>query len=174
MSEQLDLLKTPAVCSEPPRVSTKGLRVIQVRCDGGCRPNPGEKYGSYEIVKVREKVVIARATRFALGIGTSNEAEFESLLMALERLNKWVAEFQFDPRAWHIRVITDSTVVRGHLLNTYKAEKENPHNLGKVVAARRRNVMIEFGNRCKKMLRTFGGFEVNWQDRQNNVDAFGH
>lgn len=153
----------------------QNLRVIQVRFDGGCKPNPGAKYGSYEIMKVRDKHVIARATRFTLGFGTNNEAEFESLITALERLHQWVDEFHYDPLVWKIRVVTDSTIVRNHLLSAAKPLRSpDTSNVDKVIAARRRDAMIERANRCKNLLRKFGAYEAQWETRENNVEVFGH
>ncbi len=54
---------------------------VTVRFDGGCLGNPGRKYGSYRIED--DWVVIAQESRFELGFGTNNEAEFESLIRAL-------------------------------------------------------------------------------------------
>lgn len=151
------------------------LRVIQIRFDGGCRPNPGQKYGSYEIIKVKEKYVIARATRFQLGFGTCNEAELESLILALEKLMQWVSDNSYNPTVWKIKVLTDSTLVCGHLMKPSNPIKQiNPHNMSKVIKARRRDAMIERALKCKAILRRFGAFNVEWRRREENVEVFGH
>ena len=56
---------------------TTAQYAVTVRFDGGCQGNPGRKYGSYRIED--EVVVIAQESRFELGRGTNNEAEFEAL-----------------------------------------------------------------------------------------------
>lgn len=138
-------------------------RIIQIRFDGGCAPSPGQKYGSYEIRYVYFKRVIARATRFSLGYGTNNEAEFESLLKALHRTQEWIETNKLNPKAFNVRVITDSIIVRNHLLN-----KAKPNG------GTRRAAMIALSDQCKVILRMFHEYSAIWEGRAANVEVFGH
>src|ERR1051325_1066191 len=86
---------------------------IELYFDGGCSPNPGEKYGSYEVVidgnpKHKEP-------RLALGYGTNNEAEFEILIVALERLANYIERRKANNKEVEISLFTDSTIVANRI-----------------------------------------------------------
>ena len=49
------------------------MGLMEIRFDGGCKPNPGMKYGSF-MVKWNGQTVALRKN-FPLGRGTNNEAE---------------------------------------------------------------------------------------------------
>ncbi len=134
--------------------------VIQLRFDGGCSPNPGRKYGSYEI-RLDGKV-LKTESRFQLGHGTNNEAEFESLIRGINAVKDvaWSAGLYKQ----HIRVaiITDSTIVRNHLMRKQKVPKQP-------VPGSRRMAMLAYGSQCKNLLADFHSFDVEWRYRDENV-----
>jgi len=57
---------------------------LELRFDGGCKGNPGDRYGSYVIFK--DGVQIAVDRRFELGHGTNNEAEWLALIAGLAKV----------------------------------------------------------------------------------------
>lgn len=158
----------PAVVLEPSRSPpTPAMRQqLTIRFDGGCVPNPGSKYGSYE-VRVWNKVVI-RCTRFALGFGTNNEAEFEALEKALSDTLKDLRCGGFDPKHFDVTVITDSIIVQGRLKDNWRPKKI------KSESHRRSIAMAILADRCLLDLDQFGSFKTKWERRDSNVAAFGH
>lgn len=136
---------------------------ITVQWDGGCSPNPGNKYGSYRILW-NDKPVLWD-TRFSLGVGTNNEAEFEALEKALGDLCARFNQRGKDMSKFSLKLLTDSMVVRYRLDPNRKAKKE------KGEAAKR---MAALADRIRSTLKLFGGYTINWNSRERNVEAFGH
>lgn len=136
---------------------------VIVQFDGGCIPNPGNKYGSYKLDFGNFEVI---KTRFELGPGTCNEAEFDSLILALHELRRCVRKAKVDTKSIDVLVLTDSTIVRNRLQNWQMNEKpsKNP----------RITAMSELGAQAVLLLRFFGSFTAEWHSRENNVAAFGH
>lgn len=137
-------------------------RTIQIRFDGGCRPtNPGNKYGSYEVhvngIKSLESI------RFELGFGTNNEAEFESLIAALDETIKHLVIAGFDSQDFGLKLLTDSIIVRNRINGRNKKLKSEPE-------LRMYNLNAE----CLKRLIKFKSFDCQWRSRIENVAAFGH
>ena len=65
--------ETPAVEQAP--VKTTGE--VEIYFDGGCLGNPGQKYGSFQVLFDGKQ--IASRSRAEFGHGTNNEAEFNAL-----------------------------------------------------------------------------------------------
>lgn len=138
------------------------MQQIEVRFDGGCRPtNPGNKYGSWQ-VSLNGRMV-ARKTRFELGWGTNNEAEFESLLLALEWLGPAIAETGIPACRFAVTAITDSRIVSNRL---------NGRNRRRGTEAQQR--MAALTDRCLDKVKDFGRFIARWERRETNVACFGH
>src|SRR4051812_21045574 len=95
---------------------------VTVRFDGGCQGNPGRKYGSYRIED--DHVVVAQESRFELGHGTNNEAEFEALIRALQNLREISHRTGVNIATTNVRVITDSTIVRNRLMGKNTIHKK--------------------------------------------------
>lgn len=135
---------------------------ITIYFDGGCRPtNPGRKYGSYEVRL--NGVVAGSKSRFELGWGTNNEAEFESLIKALDWSIGQLLREELMPDIYAAAIYTDSTVVRNRLLGRNKTLKTEPQ--------RRMNALC---SECLKRLHMFRNFNVTWRGRGENVARFGH
>lgn len=130
---------------------------IEIRFDGGCRGNPGQKYGSYEITT--DGALMMKRSRFTLGYGTNNEAEFEALLTAL---NDLAGEPHDSPNV-SVRLITDSMIVVNRLNGRNQRRKTEPEQR-----------MFSLTEQCHRLLKGFGGFTVQWQGREENVAVFGH
>lgn len=136
-----------------------------IRFDGGCSPNPGSKYGSYSISL--DDAFEIRRHRFDLGFGTNNEAEFESLINAIEELCSATHKANVPPDGIQVHILTDSTIVRNWL---QRFEGFNPSKCKN----ERRLAMAALAGRCVTELKRFHSFKVEWQGRENNVAAFGH
>ncbi|TFH34535.1 MAG: hypothetical protein E4G99_09290, partial [Anaerolineales bacterium] len=73
---------------------SEGLK-YQLIFDGGSRGNPGPAYGSYRFKQASEKA--RHPVRLDLGRGTNNEAEYRTLIKALEDLIRELAQAGIDP-----------------------------------------------------------------------------
>lgn len=138
---------------------------IEIRFDGGCKPNPGMKYGSFNVLIDHTEVL--RQSRVELGPGTNNEAEFNTLEMALYRTLKLLADGQRDPGDYRVRILTDSTIVRNRLvgknrLKVFPKSKESSLR------------MISEASKILKALCIFSSWSICWVPRQQNVLNFGH
>lgn len=136
---------------------------VTVQWDGGCSPNPGNKYGSYRILYNGKPLLWH--SRFSLGHGTNNEAEFEALEKAIEALQARIAEKGRSTQQVRLKLLTDSMVVMHRLSPRDKPRKD------KTEAAQR---MAGFASRVMDKLKAFAGYEIHWQSREHNVEAFGH
>lgn len=130
---------------------------VQINFDGGCAPNPGQKYGSW-MVRVDGVLAISR-NRFSLGYGTNNEAEWEALEMALKETLGHLERRLVYALDCRVLVITDSTVVRTRLVNKNRMNNKR---------------MFLRAGICLRMLHKFASYEVEWKGRENNVELFGH
>lgn len=133
-----------------------------LRFDGGCRGNPGAMYGSYRII-IDGNFELSES-RFELGHGTNNEAEWESLLKALKSMCIMPGNLT---KMLTVQIITDSMVVKARLSGNNKIHS-------KAAWKDRSTVMFNYANQCLELLKRFGGFTIEWQPRQENVEAFGH
>lgn len=138
---------------------------VTVRFDGGCLGNPGRKYGSYKFED--DLAFIAKASRFDLGFGTNNEAEFEALIRALQNLRELLHRTGLNIATTSVLVLTDSTILRNRLMGTNKVHKKAEYR-------ERSEAMFNLANQCLELLGGFHSFIVEWQGREGNVEAFGH
>lgn len=146
-------------------------------------------YGSWKItVDGRET---SRRDRFHLGAGTSNEAEFRTLLDALTAISD---DWMHYPLSADLTLVTDSQLVQRHL-NYAKVflkkacwderapssrHRQRPQyrtkrcgsGLEKTAEAAQR--MCGLTDACLDLLLKFKGYTVKWQGRENNVAVFGH
>lgn len=140
----------------------------RIQFDGGCNPNPGSKYGSYE-VSIDDTFNLTR-NRFPLGYGTNNEAEFDSLLMALTDLHNACQRAVVKPGNVQVDIFTDSMIVKGWIRN-YQS-KSSPKKLKK--CGERSMAMFILATKCIRQLEQFESFTIEWNPRQRNVERFGH
>jgi ribonuclease HI len=146
------------------KVRNKESMKSVIHFDGGCSPNPGAKYGSYSI-QLGEFYI--ERVRFDLGHGTNNEAEFESLLMALKELSKAAFKANVPHDTMSVSIFTDSTIVRNWL---QRFERFNPSKCKN----ERRLAMSKLAAQCVEMLKYFQSFSIEWNSRDVNVQKFGH
>lgn len=142
--------------------SMKGLDIISIHFDGGCRPsNPGNKYGSYEILLCGRSVKVE--SRVELGYGTNNEAEFNILIRALDWTLDELDRAGFSPKAFSLWLHTDSTIVRNRLLGR-----------NQTIRTESQRRMQWLADDCLALIRQFGHVRVDWNGRELNVARFGH
>lgn len=129
------------------------LTNVEIWFDGGCWPNPGPAYGSYEI---KGEAIHHRVERQQFGEATNNQAEYMSLLCALE----WVA-MNLDPASINLTIWTDSNIVANQVSGRWKPTKHPRLKplLDAVLAI---------------LYPAFPYWSIRWAGRENNVVRFGH
>jgi len=124
-------------------------------------------------------------SRLALGHGTSNEAEFEILIVALKRIAKYVERRCLDKKAVEIAMRTDSMILANRISGKNKKGLNALRNslgqafLGDIEEkispkkeAERR--MARLAQECLDILVHFGSYHIQWTSRDLNVSKFGH
>jgi ribonuclease HI len=125
--------------------------------DGGAIGNPGHGYGSFEIsepsgVLLRERLEFGEEGERM----TNNEAEYLTLVVALERLLKLVID---DPKLVSVSIHGDSALVINQVNGKWKIRK--PH-------------LQKLRDQVVGLLNKFGGYELQWHSRLNSVWILGH
>lgn len=128
------------------------MNTITIWFDGGCWPNPGPAYGSYEISGAG---LHHRVERQKFGEATNNQAEYMALLCALE----WLA-MNVEPATVALTIWTDSDLVAKQVSRQWKPSK-NP-KLRPLLDA------------VHEILKSFPSWLICWAGREANVVRFGH
>lgn len=126
--------------------------------DGGSQGNPGPAYGSYRLTRV----VDGRSDVVRLDFGrdlTSNEAEYETLIAALEGLIARIEGTGRDPADFTVEVRGDSTLVLRQVEGSWKTKDER---------------MRALCSRVRRLLARFKDCRLCLQGRQASVRALGH
>jgi ribonuclease HI len=126
--------------------------------DGGSKGNPGWGYGSYAITRTQDGA--QRVERLQLGDGyTNNEAEYDSLIAALQDLIRRIEKGERKPQEFSLQVRGDSALVINQLKGSWKAREPR---------------MRERRDRCRQLLECFGTVELRTQPREESVRVLGH
>jgi ribonuclease HI len=125
--------------------------------DGGSIGNPGRGYGSFQVTNARGATIGDRFDFSPAGESiTNNQAEYLSLIGALERLEEVLGDRA--SRAT-VDVRGDSQLVINQLLGRWKVN--NPE-------------LKPLHERARSLLKAFGRTELRWHDRANSVRALGN
>lgn len=125
--------------------------------DGGSEGNPGFGYGSYAVVTRDER---QRVRRLDFGDDmTNNEAEYDTLIAALEDLSERIEAAGKRPADFTLEVRGDSSLVLRQVRGEWKAKDER---------MRRRRDMV------RSLLSRFGGYRLVEQPRAETVRVLGH
>jgi ribonuclease HI len=141
----------------PPLPGQAPEQPIALVFDGGSKGNPGEGYGSYALRWPGQEPITVRL-RFGGGV-TNNEAEYDTLISALEAVLKRLHDGGADPATARLDVRGDSLLVVNQVLGVWKVKDERME--------RRRD-------RVRALLRRFGHWRLTHHDRENSVRALGH
>ena len=152
----------PLAKPKPAPVPVAPTGTATIYFDGGCLGNPGQKYGSFQVLLDGKQ--IAGRNRVDFGHGTNNEAEFNSLKLALDEAVAWFRSKGMDLKSLSLLIETDSTIVRNRLVVKNVIFKKYPSSVR----------MFDLANQCLAVMKQFGSFDVVWQGRANNVKRFGH
>ncbi len=125
--------------------------------DGGSLGNPGRGYGSFELRSPTGKTIQEQLTYDELGdLVTNNQAEYLTLIAALERLLSLLGD-----RAPRVRLIVrgDSQLVLRQLSGQWKV---------------RHPELKPLHAKALGLLRQFGSYDLAWHPRRESVKVLGH
>lgn len=136
-------------------VEVSAVTTVRIYFDGGAKPtNPGNAYGSYEVECKEVLQWNQKTNRQQFGIGTSNQAEYLSLIAAL----KWLSH-KTDGKGVHLKIFSDSKLVVMQVQGSWKI---------------RCITMRELCQQSQQLLSRFETFTIHWISRNHNVNRFGH
>ncbi len=127
---------------------------FQIVFDGGSKGNPGLGYGSFRIRPAGGAWDLPVRLEFGQQV-TNNEAEYRSLIAALEQL----ATECGDPSDVEVEVLGDSQLVIRQLEGKWKVRAGN---------------LAPLWRQAKSAAERFGKVRYTWQQRDHSVDLLGH
>jgi quercetin dioxygenase-like cupin family protein/ribonuclease HI len=145
-----------AMTLEPPKTGEPALKLLVV-FDGGSEGNPGRGYGSFHVEAPGRRPQLER--REYPGLVTNNEAEYLTLIAALEYILDVLAKSKRDPKQVELDIRGDSQLVIKQLKGEYKIKAPR---------------MLELADQCHLLLRRFGRWHLTWHERAESVELLGH
>ena len=140
---------------DPPRDAPT---ILGVTFDGGSRGNPGQGYGSFAVLSPkRPQPHIER--RAYPGVLTNNQAEYRTLIAALEYILDVITRTQREPGQFVLDIAGDSALVINQVQGTWKVKQPELRPLA---------------DRCRELLARFGSYRLTWQARAASVTLLGH
>ncbi|MBX2998355.1 MAG: reverse transcriptase-like protein [Caldilineaceae bacterium] len=130
---------------------------IRIVFDGGSKGNPGQGYGSYALEWPTYPRQVVRL-QFGNQV-TNNEAEYDTLISALEAVIKRLTETGADPRTAKVEIWGDSQLVINQVNGEWEANKAE-------MRVRR--------DKARALLERFGTARLRYHGRDNNVEILGH
>ncbi len=127
--------------------------------DGGSRGNPGHGYGSYQITRARDGKSRLRRLDYPGEQTTNNEAEYLTLIHALEELAAGIEKAGHTPRDFSVEVQGDSQLVIRQVGGEWKVSEPRLRPLRE---------------RAQALLRQFKQAKLTWHRRAKSVDILGH
>ena len=153
-------LAGPKSAVQPAKSSLQGQAPkdpIQIVFDGGSRGNPGKGYGSFALdwPGYPQEVIQLEFGDQA----TNNEAEYDTLIAALEAVRDRLAELQIEPGSATLRIWGDSLLVCSQVRGVWACKEPRLQMRLKKV---------------KELLSGLGESELNHQPREKSVEILGH
>lgn len=137
--------------------STSPLENVVIVFDGGSRGNPGPGYGSFRI-EYPDGTIHRERIDFA-EILTNNQAEYRTLIAALETLLTQLDQAAIPPESVSVSLHTDSELLAQQLRGAYKVRNPTLRTLHEQV---------------RTLLSRFGRWEIHWHPRDVIYAHFGH
>ena len=141
----------------PPLPGQAPEQPIGIIFDGGSRGNPGQGYGSYALSWPGEERQIVKL-RFG-NQHTNNEAEYDTLIAALEIILKRLHAAGADPKTARLDIRGDSLLVINQVHGRWQCKE------------------ARLQSRCQQarsLLQQFGHWRLNHHDRSHSVAVLGH
>lgn len=130
---------------------------IEIIFDGGSRGNPGQGYGSYLLRWPGQPEQVVRL-HFGDRV-TNNEAEYDTLISALEAILQRLADQGMDLSTGQLQIYGDSQLVIKQIQGEWRCK--NP----------RMKLRCE---RAQALLQQFGKWALTHHRREKSVEALGH
>ncbi len=149
--------EAPTPSMMPPLPGQAPEQPIRIVFDGGSRGNPGQGYGSYALEwpgYPRQVVQLQFGEQV-----TNNEAEYDTLIAALEAVLKRLQENKADPASARLEVWGDSQLVINQILGEWKCDEPR-------LQVRR--------DRARALLARFGDVRLQHHGREHSVAILGH
>ena len=141
----------------PPLPGQAPEQPIGIIFDGGSKGNPGRGYGSYAVDWPGFPQQIVKL-QFGNHV-TNNEAEYDTLIAALEAMIQRLRDQGADPSTASIEMRGDSQLVVYQVLGQWKCKDAR-------MKLRR--------DRVRELLESFSTWRINHHDRSNSVRVLGH
>ncbi len=126
--------------------------------DGGSRGNPGPGYGSYAVTRTDTGQSRLERLDFHRRM-TNNEAEYETLIVALEDLLSKLSHDGQRPGEFSVEIRGDSRLVIDQVTGRWKARDPR---------------MARYRDRVRNLLERFGKVRLVQQPRARSVAILGH
>jgi ribonuclease HI len=126
--------------------------------DGGSHGNPGLGYGSYALIRNQDGRLRKKRLRFGDQI-TSNQAEYQALVAALEDLISTILKARRSPRDFSVEIKGDSRLVMRQIEGSWKTKSLN---------------LMPLRDKVEELLAQMGSFKLTWQPREKSEELLGH
>jgi ribonuclease HI len=130
---------------------------VVVIFDGGSRGNPGQGYGSYALRWPGQQQQVVQL-RFGDRV-TNNEAEYDTLIAALEAILQRLADMGAANRTAKVEIHGDSLLVVNQVKGLWEAKEAR-------LQVRR--------DRVRELLNAFAVWNLSHHDREHSVQTLGH
>ncbi|HMA33730.1 MAG TPA: cupin domain-containing protein [Chloroflexia bacterium] len=156
------LVATPLAAERPagaaaPPAPPAALAPLQVVFDGGSKGNPGAGYGSFVIMAPGRQPNLVQ--KEYPGRMTNNEAEYQTLLEALQYILATLEASGRDPKGYALDLRGDSELLIKQMKGEYQTKNAT-------LRAR--------GEAAHRLLRRFGQWHLTWHPREESVALLGH
>lgn len=156
--EEYGLPAPPSLALTLPEAPLEGPADYTITFDGGSQGNPGPGYGSYRLTRT----VDSRSDIVRLDFGgemTNNEAEYRTLIAALEGLIGRIETAGKSPGDYTVEVRGDSALVIRQVKGEWQAKDDR---------------MRWWRSRARELLLRFKACRLVLQGREESVRALGH
>ena len=126
--------------------------------DGGSHGNPGLGYGSYALMRNHDGKLRKSRLRFGDQV-TSNQAEYQALIVALEDLIGTIVKAGRSPRDFSVEIKGDSRLIMRQIEGSWKTKSLN---------------LMPLRDRVEELLAQMRLFQLTWQPRAQSEELLGH
>jgi len=126
--------------------------------DGGSHGNPGQGYGSYALRRNKDGKLRKRRLRFG-DLVTSNQAEYQALIGALEDLIGTIIKAGRSPAHFSVEIRGDSKLIINQIQGSWKTKSLN---------------LMPLRDRVEELMAHMGSVEITWQPREESERLLGH
>lgn len=126
--------------------------------DGGSHGNPGQGYGSYILRRNQDGRTRKKRLRFGDQV-TSNEAEYQALIAALEDLISTIRGAGRSPTDFSVEIKGDSRLIMHQVEGSWKTKSLN---------------LMPLRDQVEELLAPMGSVKITWHPREETEKLLGH